>query len=286
MNVDPLVEVGNVDLSLGNLNIDGSVHITGEVQAGMQVVATGDIEVDGTVEAALLDAGGNITLHGGIIGHREVDEHVENASVGEARIRCDGSVTAKFVENAAVEAGDGIYVGDMAMQSELFAGREVIVGSAPGKGHIIGGLVEAGKLVRTGNLGSAANVPTRVAVGVNPRLAEEIKTLRREVARRQLSLDDLEKLFRFVAEHPGRLPADKLEKARHTQEVLAGEVAALKAEESALREQMALAEDARVEVGRALFSNVEVAFGEKLFRSTDERGPGVFVMKDGEISYE
>lgn len=286
MTVNPLVEIADVDLSIGNLNIDGNVHITGEVQAGMQVVATGDIEVEGTVEAALLDAGGNITLHSGIIGHKEVDEHVEDSTVGEARIRCDGSVKAKFVENAAVAAGDSIHVGDLVMQSELLAGNAVIVGEAPGKGHVIGGVVQAGKLIQAGSLGSVANVHTRLAVGVDPHLAERLKRVRHEIARRVKELDDLEKLFHFVEEHPGRLAPSKLEKARHTQEVLTDETVTLKDEEAEILAQFALAEDARIEVGKELFSNVEITFGEKVVHTMDERGPGAFVMKDGEIVYE
>ncbi|MDO9190763.1 MAG: FapA family protein, partial [Sulfurimicrobium sp.] len=106
MTVEPTVTLQAIDLSTGNLDFDGTVNVIGDVHAGMSIRATGDIHVGGTVEAATLDAGGDVVVKGGIIGHGEVHDHPdEKQKANIARIRCAGSCSAHFVENASIETG-------------------------------------------------------------------------------------------------------------------------------------------------------------------------------------
>ncbi|PVE20154.1 DUF342 domain-containing protein, partial [Microvirga sp. KLBC 81] len=69
--VNPVVEVDAVDLSTGNINFQGSLQVRGDISATMEVRVTGDVVVNGTMEAALVEAGGNVTVKGGIIGMAE-----------------------------------------------------------------------------------------------------------------------------------------------------------------------------------------------------------------------
>ena len=59
---------GNVDYDYGNIDFNGSVHITGSVLPGFTVKAKGDIVVDKNVEDAYLEAGGDINVKMGISG--------------------------------------------------------------------------------------------------------------------------------------------------------------------------------------------------------------------------
>lgn len=58
---------GNVDLSSGNLNFVGDIEIKGNVEDGMKVKATGDVEVRGTTSKSNVVAGKSATFIGNII---------------------------------------------------------------------------------------------------------------------------------------------------------------------------------------------------------------------------
>ena len=58
----------DVDNSIGNVEYAGNVHVAGNVKGGFEVRAKGDIIVEGVVEDALLEAGGQIVVKRGIHG--------------------------------------------------------------------------------------------------------------------------------------------------------------------------------------------------------------------------
>ena len=89
--VEPVLRLAEVNLASGNIYFDGTVQIDGEVTQGMKVQAKGDIEVGGTVDGGLLDAGGDIRVAGGIIAGAQVKAH--------------GAVSARFGENCSIWAG-------------------------------------------------------------------------------------------------------------------------------------------------------------------------------------
>jgi len=63
LKVLPIFEIsGDVDYSSGNLEMAGTLIIKGWVRTGFTVRASGDIRVGGGVEAAVLEAGGNILV--------------------------------------------------------------------------------------------------------------------------------------------------------------------------------------------------------------------------------
>jgi uncharacterized protein (DUF342 family) len=59
---------GDVGLETGDIIHPGAVLIEGDLLSGSQVEAEGDVKVHGTVEAATIKAGGNLTVRGGISG--------------------------------------------------------------------------------------------------------------------------------------------------------------------------------------------------------------------------
>ncbi len=108
--VNPVIEVPDVDLNTGNIDFEGTIRIAGDLKSGMRVKVAGDVIVNGTVEAAEIVAGGNVAVHGGIIGHADARPGSHALPANTARIRCEGSVKAMFMENAHIEAGSTILV--------------------------------------------------------------------------------------------------------------------------------------------------------------------------------
>lgn len=288
MIVEPTITLKTVDLSTGNIDFDGTINITGDVQAGMSIRASGDIHVGGTVEAATLDAGGDVIIKGGIIGHGEIHDHPDKKQKqGIARIRCDGSCSAHFIENASVETGDSILVANLVMQSELAAINQILVGK-PGSatGRIIGGLTEATLLVQAASIGSASGVKTRVMVGTNPYLNDKLKRTTQHLEAKATAMIETVKLLDFIKSHPERMPAGILSKAENTQMALMLDIETLQEEKEQLEFEIELSVDARVVVEKTVFGGVQVEIGGKVHRVDTQSGPGNFTLGEDGITFQ
>ena len=131
---------------------------------GMKVHASGDIVVAGVVDNAVLNAGGDIRVSGGII--------------AKSRVRAGGAVSVRFVENALVQAGTNVVVEDSALQAELQANNQIIVGlKSTQRGRLAGGSARAMMLVRAPFLGSSNGGVTQLLLGVNPVLEARYQDL-------------------------------------------------------------------------------------------------------------
>ncbi len=279
--VEPIYRVSNVSLASGNIDYDGLVVVEGDVQAGMTVKASGDIHIDGTAEAATLISGGNIVIKGGVIGNLGRKDNSGQI------VRCQGSFSATFVQQARIEAGDSIYIDDVAMQSELVAINQVLVGGK-NRGYIVGGLAQATLLVKANLIGSAAHTATRIDVGINPqtsaRLAQ-IGKLRTDGAAR---LDQVQKILELRKVAPARVANDVAAKAEQALEMLTNELVNLDDEEALLTAQLDLAEGARVVVDKGVFEGVELHCGPRVMRVEHDRhhGGSFVVDADGDLIYD
>ncbi len=285
VTVEPTYITPVVDLSTGNIAFDGTVKVHGDIQAGMVIRATGDIHIDGTVEAATLDAGGDIVVKGGVIGRMDARDKAEGESA--SHVHCDGSFSARFVQNAQIEAGDSIYIDEMVMQSDIAANKQIVVGKTGSqKGHIVGGMALATLLVKAQVIGSPSHIRTQISVGINPRQHDLLRRLSREREEREKALEDVARLIAFAAQNPGRIPADALAKAENTRQVALERIQALQAEMDDLSRQIELGKSAQVVVGRTLCGGAEVQFGSKLYKAAEEREGGVFCLREGELAYD
>lgn len=79
-----------MDNSTGNIDYPGNVTVRGNVKGGFSIIAKGDIVVEGVVEDALIQAGGQIIVKRGIHG------------MTKGILRAQGNVICKFIENATI----------------------------------------------------------------------------------------------------------------------------------------------------------------------------------------
>ncbi len=198
---DFLMIDGDVDYSVGNIDFPGSVEIKGDVKPGFVVRAKGDVKINGVVEAAtVISYEGSIEVTG-----------VKGMSKGMIKARKE--ISAKFLENAHVEAGEEVKVEGPITNSVVKAKKKI---SALGKrGVIVGGIVSSGKEIEAEEIGSELGVRTIVEIGIDPELREEEKLLNAQI---QLDEENLEKLLTALKElkdlaekHGGKLPEDKRE---------------------------------------------------------------------------
>lgn len=263
--VEQLLSVGNVDMDQGNITYDGSVHIQGDVLAGMKVHVSGDITVTGTVEGGELEAGGFIAVGGGILAH--------------AQVKAAGAVSARFVEHSQVNAGTVIAIEDMALQSELLALNQILVGEkAPERGRLVGGSARSMMQVRTPWLGADASGITTVQVGVNPELEAGYQALEAQIKKQDAELDNLTKVVTHLKQQGD--PKGLLERARASWRHATQELARLVQERAELQERLALLKEARVEVTQGVVGVVDLMFGKHVRRLQRNYEAGVFSLDE------
>lgn len=266
MMVEPVFKVPAVNTVSGNINFEGTVVIKGDVSAGMTVRAGGDIEVGGVVEMATLEAGGSIVVKGGVmggLGRKSTEEH---------HIRCGGCFNAAYAQQARIEAGDGIFIDDVAMQCELTAINHIHVGNKR-RGHIIGGHVQATLAITAKVIGSPNRVLTHCSIGVNPLMHKQMLELSKTRDGQETQLLEISKLLDFSRKNPGKLRPEMIEKAQATAAALSAGIAALREEEETLAKKIELAQQSRVNAQQALHDGVEIHMGKQCYRVTGEHGP-------------
>lgn len=285
VKVEPVYTVDNVDLHTGNINFSGAVHVRGDVQTDMTIKASGDIHVNGTVGGAMLEAGGDIVVKGGIIGSSE--QHENRDGKFHAVIRCAGSCTARFAQNAHITAGSGIFINDTAMLSEMNAGHQVVVGDKGSrKGDIIGGVTRATILVKAKNIGSPVFLKTLVIAGPDQQLHERHSAAIKAREAAETKLVSIVKLLELSAQNPGRLPPDTLKMVQSNHEALQAEIESLREDEEEIQKEIDLAKKAQVIVEKRIFGGTEVQIDMKHYAMTDSKEGGTFRLnEDGELIY-
>jgi uncharacterized protein len=262
MVVEPVLKLKRVDLSTGNLRFKGSLEIAGDVSEGMEVTATEGITVGGIVEAAKLEAGGDIEVKGGVIGHGKLSLGKTEGRKEAAQLKAGGRVTAQFAENALIVAAGEIVIRELAMQSELTSGTSITVGEKGGrKGHIIGGLCRAGNLVHAIVVGSHAGVPTVIEVGVDPSINQKLGFVKDSLDEKGGRIEELTKTLAYVRENPGSMEPGMILLKERVYAKLQSEVAELTGEKKRLQKRMEINALARVEVERDAFLGVQVRIG-------------------------
>jgi uncharacterized protein len=158
---------GDVDISTGNLTMEGSLIIQGWVCTGFVVRASGEIHVGKGVDQAVIEAGAGLYIRGGIIGSENVN------------VLSGGNITAFFIEKARVHAKGDIIVQNDILNSSVSTGS--IIDITAGKGRIIGGTVTAFSGIKANETGSPAGIKTNIIIGIDPEQEERKEKITRHL---------------------------------------------------------------------------------------------------------
>ena len=273
--VSPVVQVESVDLHSGNVAFDGTLRVSGDIRTGMSVKVTGDVVVDGVIEAATIEAGGSIVVKGGIIGKAETGHgHADpGGTISRASVRCQGAVQARFIENAVVEAGTEVNVESGIRQSDVAAGERIVVGGTSGTGSISGGRSRALLAVRAAVFGAPAGTATIVQVGVNPYADAQRAALEAERRRLLEEQNKVKQLVAFFAKNPERAVGDLREKARATLFKSSRDLFELEEKIARLGEQMQPAAGAVIDAARRIHGGVTLQVGNRVLKVMEDK-PG------------
>jgi len=271
---------GDVDYSTGNLSMEGSLDIKGWVRSGFEVRASDDIKIGGGVEDAIVEAGTDIYINGGIIGS------------AEGKVKAGGNITARFFESARAHADGDIFVHDDILRSTVTANGSIIV--TKGKGRIRGGSVEAAKGVEVNEIGSDAGIKTSVSVGTDSKtrkLLAKAKKQLEDFKRKRAKTDKA--LARFVIKYKSKtLPTDmnrKLEKlVKFKREIVRKEALMVKYRQKLLKEiSETETESVEVKVNKVVYSGTTIIINGYFYHvKEDIEGKALFVLNEEQQAVE
>lgn len=191
--VKNLLNITNdVDYSTGNIDFRGDVSIRGDVREQFSVKATGNITIDGLVEAATVEAGGDVIITNGVSGN------------GQAVIR-GSHVRAKYVENSSVFADT--LEADYILSSRISCTDSILASGS--RGAIIGGEVIAAKNIKASRVGSQSGSPTEIILGVQPKLREELNANRKQLMNIRTESSELVKRVAYLKNRMERSRPDE-----------------------------------------------------------------------------
>lgn len=174
---------GDVDYNTGNIDYNGDVHIRGDVRETFVVKATGNITVDGLVEAATVEAGGDVLISCGVHGN------------DSAIIKSGGNLRAKYLDNVIAYAGKSVFA-DSIISSQVYSDESIQVTS--GRGVIMGGSMVAANTIKAKTVGTESGRKTEIELGTLSYVKIEHSTDNAELKEAMGELSALERDIDFL----------------------------------------------------------------------------------------
>src|SRR5690606_6960805 len=115
-----LLHEGDVSMATGNIDFDGPVEVTGNVDAGASVHAGGDLVIRGQIRRGTVTAEGSISVEQGIV------------TGEEAFIRAKGDIRAEFIENSRVVCQGSLFVEKSILHGNVLVGQDIVVEGSDG----------------------------------------------------------------------------------------------------------------------------------------------------------
>jgi len=147
----PLEVKGDAGIDGKAIDHQGDVRICGSICHGIAVRASGSITVLGTIELAGVDAGGDLTCEGSIVGR------------GKGRYTAAHGISCRSCNSGTLQAGDDVTVAVELVSSRVTCGGVLRAATA----HVFGGHITANGGVECNVLGTPGNAETVVEVGLD-----------------------------------------------------------------------------------------------------------------------
>ncbi len=250
---------GDVGVSTGNIDFVGSMVVNGNICDGYEVKTSGDLTVNGVVEGAKLNVGGNLNIAKGIKGH------------DEAVVTVEGDVFTNFI-NATDLNVKGKIEANAIISSNVKCDGEIILSGK--KGQLTGGEVTCKGDITAKAVGSNLEVITNVRLGLDYAVVSEMKDLATEMKEVAVKSDQLSKDMVTLANKLKLMPDNaslKLKFIKHKKEL--EEIEAKQKERQTrlnmLQELAVGAKNSRLKAG-VIHPGVRVSIGKTTYTSKFE----------------
>jgi uncharacterized protein (DUF342 family) len=174
--IQRLLVLPEVNITDKKIKYDGTVYVTGNVNSGSEIEATGDVFIGGHMESSSVECGGNVIIKGGV------------TCPLRGGVFAKGDVSAKYFEGADVKGRN--------IEANFFINCNVtateMIKTYGRSGIIYGGSANSLYGVQVAHLGNKSGVKTTVNVGVNNDILVQHNKISKELSREEDELSALE----------------------------------------------------------------------------------------------
>ncbi len=248
IEIEPMLTIpGDVDFSTGDIDFVGSLTVRGDIKTGFRVKVKGNLDVQGNIEDAQVEVGGDVVVKKGFIGH------------GKGLLNAQGNVTIGHVQNQTVNTEKNITILQFCVNGTVSAGEKVLAHKA----MIVGGTVDALSEIHAKALGSDQYSHTKVHIGRKGKILAKIAVTEKDIEQAKKSQNDVKdalyKLARLKIDMNGKLPEDKallFNKLQAVQKSLPARMEQLEKTLEQLNQELKINYDAGLYVYETLYENV------------------------------
>ncbi|QIZ75515.1 DUF342 domain-containing protein [Ferrimonas lipolytica] len=279
--VEELLSVNEVTVRTGNLNFIGAIEIKGNVEEGMLVEATGSIHIGGSVEGAIIKAGGDILVNQGVIGRQREDGTLA------AQLQAGGNIQAQYAQYTDINAIGDISVELHCQHCLLQSEQNIFIGDPQrGQGGLIGGKATARRQLYCVELGAKAGAETRVTIG------RDYHDLKRQIEQLHHVPSEISKEIITLQLHKKKLLTEGTGQAEITaiDSLVADHQSQLNENQQQLEQLETTLADfyqhVNVQVLKKLHPRVAFEIGKERFTSIEEAGPSKVAVDQGTLIIE
>ena len=281
MTVDDTFQTKGVNVGTGNINYEGAVLVNGDVTESMQVIAKGDVTINGFVESAVIRAGGDIIITEGAMGKMHEED---------CQLIAKGSVFVQHGQGLNITAGKNLNVRKQLAYSKVKCQGKVTIGE-PDKpqGNLFASEIHLGNTLSAGTVGAISGSALTIdfSDGINQLNTRYDAILASLKQLRENNFDHEVKLREIHSRHiPNSLlsQVEKIDSAFESEKHLLNWLEDIETE---LRQAKIDYEiNARVVANKELFHGVTVKQNKRNWRSEKDYKRSVVRLVGGKWTYE
>jgi len=269
MNIDDTYICNGVNVGTGHVTYEGSVLVNGDVTEKMQIKAKGDVTINGFVESALIESGGDIIITEGAMGK-------VNDTGGEFNclLVAGGSIHVQHGQGIDIQCAGNITVGRQLAYSKLRCGGSVTVGQIDNPmGNLFACEIVSQAKIEAGTLGAVSGSTLKVDFSPGYALLLERKDSLDELVR-QLRENNLKHKEKIDLLKSKRVPHELKAKVAEALDMFNSEYALLEWIESKAIEVTSAKEsyqkDIKLVANKRLYPGVSAKLNNRNWRSERE----------------
>ncbi len=276
MVIEDTFQTKGVNVGTGNIEYDGAVIVNGDVTESMVVIAKGDITINGFVESATIQAGGDIIITEGAMGRMNEED---------CKLHAHGSVFVQHGQGLDIITKKNLNVRKQLAYSRVKCAGKVTIGeSDKPMGSIFASTIQSGSTIYAGSVGaisgSALNIDFSENVNLLSKRYEAVTVMLKQL--RENSFDHEVKLRELNSKHVPSALVNELNKISSVIEAERHLLVWLETVETNLR----LAKDdfkknAKVVAYKELFHGVSIKMNKRSWRSEKDYLKSVISLNDG-----
>jgi len=262
VSIIEVVEIASdVDFETGNIESPTNILINGTVRDAFCVKSQKNISIRGAIEAATIEADGDIQVLGGI------------AARNQGSVSAKGEIHAKFCSEAHIKAKGNITIARECMNGHVHTCGYMTVP----RGKVVGGFTYAREGAEIKVLGNEAERKTEIAIGIDPNALLAAKKIDQIVKKKKQTSEKIREKAQPLLANLKRLTAEQREKVTELSfqaDALDEEAEKLEAKKKQIIDANSPSDRVSLNIVSNIYPGVTVIIGNKMttFRQ-ERRGP-------------